>query len=32
VISSNTSAFWKMLRMVGVRVAVPGAGQLFARA
>ena len=32
VISSNTSAFWKMLRMVGIRTAVPGAGQLFERA
>lgn len=32
VISSNTSAFWKMLRMVGIRSAVAGAGQLFVRA
>jgi maleate isomerase len=32
VISSNTSALWKMLRMVGLQMAVPGAGQLFTRA
>ncbi len=32
VISSNTSALWKMLRLVGIRSAVPGAGQLFTRA
>ena len=32
VISSNTSALWKMLRMVGNGAVVPGAGQLFARA
>ncbi len=32
VISSNTSAFWKMLRMVGIRSAVPGAGRLFTMA
>ncbi len=31
VISSNTSALWKMLRMVGIGAAVPGAGRLFAR-
>lgn len=31
VISSNTSALWKMLRMVGSRAVVPGAGQLFSR-
>ncbi len=32
VISSNTSALWKMLRLVGIRLPVPGAGQLFTRA
>ena len=32
VISSNTSALWKMLRLVGLRAAIPGAGQLFTRA
>jgi maleate isomerase len=32
VISSNTSALWKMLRLIGIRDAVPGAGQLFTRA
>src|SRR5574341_1782358 len=32
VISSNTSALWKMLRMVGNGTAVRGAGQLFVRA
>ncbi len=29
---SNKSAFWKPPRMVGLRAAVPGAGQLFQRA
>ena len=32
VISSNTSALWKMLRMAGLQAAVAGAGQLFRRA
>ncbi len=32
VISSNTSALWKMLRLVGIGSDVPGAGQLFTRA
>ena len=32
VISSNTSALWKMLRLIGIGAAVPGAGQLFRQA
>ena len=32
VISSNTSALWRMLRIVGDRAAVAGGGQLFERA
>ena len=32
VVTSNASTLWKMLRVIGDRRAVPGAGRLFSEA